>query len=331
MKLHFSALRIHELEDGTFSKSIEQVDEQVFQHSEVIIKVKYAGLNYKDALSASGHKGITRKFPHTPGIDASGIIVSDSTNKFKEGDEVLVTGYDLGMNTNGGFGEYIAVPAGWVVKKPNNLSLLECMVYGTAGFTAALGLMQMENNGQNPTMGPLLVSGATGGVGSMAVSIYAKAGYEVIASTGKTSEHEYLKNLGASTIISREDLVGTNTRPMISTRWAGALDTVGGATLEAILRATGMYGNVATCGLVDKPEFSTTVYPFIIRSVNLLGVASAETPMEMREKIWQALSSNWKINGLEKLATVVKLNDIIEQIDLILAGKTKGRVIVQHF
>lgn len=331
MALQFKALRIHELENGTFSKQIEEVNESIFQHSEVIIKVKYAGLNYKDALSASGHKGITRKFPHTPGIDASGVVVSDSTNTFSQGDEVLITGYDLGMNTNGGFGEYIAVPAGWVVKKPANLSLLECMVYGTAGFTAALGLMQMENNGQNPNMGPLLVSGATGGVGSMAVAIYAKAGYEVIASTGKTSEHEYLKNLGAHTIISREDLVGTNTKPMISTRWAGALDTVGGSTLEAILRATGMYGNVATCGLVDKPEFSTTVYPFIIRSVNLLGVASAETPMTMREKIWNALSTNWKIQGLSELATIVPLSDIINQIELILQGKTKGRVIVQHF
>lgn len=325
----YRALWVTETSEGKFERNICDLPVSQLPDKGTLIKVRYSALNFKDGLSASGHKGITRKFPHTPGVDAVGTVVSCADGRFQSGDVVLVTGYDLGMNTFGGFGQMISVPSEWVVPMPAGMTDLEAIVLGTAGYTAALGLYQMELNGQNPEKGPLVVSGASGGVGSMAVTIFASAGYEVIASTGKTHESEYLHELGATKIISREEMIGQETRPMISTRWAGGLDTVGGKTLESMLRATGLYGNVAVCGLVDTPEFSTTVYPLIIRGVNILGVASAETDRVTRMKVWEKLAGPWKPKTLSLIhQKTIGFDELNASLDDILAGKTRGRVVL---
>lgn len=324
----FRALVVREMPDGSFQRKVESKKISELPAGEVLIKVRYAGLNYKDALSASGHKGISRNFPHTPGVDACGDVVSDSSSKFAVGKEVIVTGYDLGMNTSGGFQEFIRVPVGWVVPKPENITLKEVMVYGTAGFTAALSLYKMERMGQSPEMGEILVTGATGGVGSMAVGILAKAGYKVIASTGKKDADAHLKKLGVYRIEDRAFANDTSGKPLLRGLWAGAIDTVGGNTLATCLKASKRKGSVASCGLVSDSELHTTVYPFLLNGINLLGVDSAETEMELRTALWNKLSGDWKIDDLESFGTFVKLEQIVEQMDLILAGKTMGRVVV---
>lgn len=324
----YRALVVRENEDKTFTRAIEEKQIQELPEGEVIIQNKFAGLNYKDALSASGHKGISRNFPHTPGVDACGIVVEDSSGKFNAGDEVIVTGYDLGMNTSGGFQEYIRVPVGWVVRKPEGLSLKEAMVYGTAGFTAALGLHKMQLMGQSPEMGPVLVTGSTGGVGSMAVGILHEAGFEVIASTGKTDAHEHLNKLGANRIEDRTFANDESGRPLLRSQWAGAIDTVGGNTLATCVKGCMRRGSVVSCGLVATHELNMTVYPFLLNGINILGVDSAETEMSLREKLWQRLATDWKIADLESYGHFIQLDGIIEQMDLILKGKTRGRVVV---
>ncbi|MEZ4721874.1 MAG: YhdH/YhfP family quinone oxidoreductase [Flavobacteriales bacterium] len=326
--LTFKALVIREGEDGRFSRSIEGKQVKDLPPGEVLIKSSFAGLNYKDALSASGHRGISRNYPHTPGVDVCGIVAASNSSNFKEGDEVIVTGYDLGMNTSGGFQEYVRVPEGWVVPKPGGLSLKEAMVYGTAGFTAALSLYKMERMGQNPQMGEVLVTGSTGGVGSMAVGILAKAGYDVIASTGKKDAQAHLTKLGAKRIEGREFANDETGRPLLRSQWAGAIDTVGGNTLATCVKACQRKGSVASCGLVGTHELHMTVYPFLLNGVNILGVDSAETDMDLRKELWTRLSNKWKIADLESYGTFVPLGQIIHQMDLILKGKTKGRVVV---
>ena len=295
---------------------------------DVLINVCYAGLNYKDALSASGHKGITRNFPHTPGVDACGTVVASESSSFKIGDEVLVTGYDLGMNTSGGFQEYIRVPSGWVVPLPKQLTLKESMVLGTAGFTAALSLTKMEKMGQEPSMGEILVTGASGGVGSMAIGILAKAGYKVIASSGKGDKNEHLSKLGASQIVPRSYANDESGRPLLKGLWAGAIDTVGGNTLATCVKACKRKGSVASCGLVADHELHMTVYPFLLNGINILGVDSAETDMKLRQEIWSKLASEWKINALESYGKFIGLDDLTSHMDLILKGATQGRVVV---
>ncbi|NBG65638.1 YhdH/YhfP family quinone oxidoreductase [Acidiluteibacter ferrifornacis] len=328
MKNPFKALVVRENTDGTFSRKIEDKTIEQLPTGEVVIKVLFAGLNYKDGLSASGHKGITRKYPHTPGIDASGIVESSEDNRFKKGDEVIVTSYDLGMNHDGAFAEYIRVPANWVVKKPENLSFEKSQQFGTAGFTAALALHKMIKGGQKPEMGKIVVTGATGGVGSMAVALLAHAGYQVIASTGK-SEKEYLTSLGATEIQDRSFTSDDSNRPLLRPKWAGAIDTVGGNTLATLLKACDRNGNVATCGLVASPDLSTTVYPFILNGINLLGVESAECPMNLRTELWKKLGNEWNVNLPEDSATYISLEELNPYLDAILEGKTKGRIIVK--
>ena len=325
----FRALVVREMEDGSFNRAIEKKKISDLPDGDVVIQVKYAGLNYKDALSASGHKGISRNFPHTPGVDASGIVASDASGQFTVGQEVIVTGYDLGMNTSGGFQEYIRVPAGWVAPKPDSLTLKEAMVMGTAGFTAALSLYKMERMGQNPSMGEILVTGSTGGVGSMAVGILAKAGYDVIASTGKKDAEPHLKKLGAARIEDRAFACDETGRPLLRSKWAGAIDTVGGETLHTCVKACARKGSVASCGLVGSSDLNMTVYPFLLNGINILGVDSAETDMPLRKELWTKLSTEWKISGLESYGTFVSLDEIIHQMDLILEAKTKGRVVVE--
>jgi putative YhdH/YhfP family quinone oxidoreductase len=326
----FRALVVREMEDGSFQRAIEEKTVNELPEGEVLIQCAYAGLNYKDALSASGHKGITRKFPHTPGVDACGTVAASASDAFTVGQEVIVTGYDLGMNTSGGFQEYVRVPAAWVVPKPEGLSLKEAMVLGTAGFTAALSLHKMERMGQNPDMGEVLVTGATGGVGSMAVGILSKAGYQVIASTGKTDAESkaHLERLGVHRIEARAFADDDSGRPLLGSRWAGAIDTVGGNTLATCVKACKRKGSVASCGLVKTHELHMTVYPFLLNGVNILGVDSAETDMDLRSQLWDKLSGPWKIDELTSYGNFVPLDEIIHQMDLILNGQTKGRVVV---
>ena len=328
----YRALRITETPEGEFKREITEVplDTLPTFEDEVLIEVHYAALNYKDALSATGNKGVSRKYPHTPGIDAAGEVVSSKHPDFAPGMKVLCTSFDLGMNTPGGFAKYIRVPGSWVLPLPNNFDLRESMVQGTAGFTAGLGLYKMEQMGQTPEMGPLLVTGASGGVGSLAVSIFAKAGYEVIAVTGKPEASEYLKGLGASQIMSREEVTEGGNRPMLKARWAGALDTVGGEMLSAVIRSTGYNGNVAVCGLVASPTFDANVFPFILRGVNVLGVESAECAMPLRKAVWEKLAGPWRVPVSDDMVTEVSLEELNETyIDRILQGKTKGRVLVK--
>lgn len=326
----FKALWVTETKDGSFERSIIERNIDDLPAGEVVIHVHYSSLNYKDALSATGNKGITRNFPHTPGIDAAGVVEISRNEAFAVGDEVIVTGYDLGMNTCGGFGQYIRVPAAWVVKKPANLSLKECMTIGTAGFTAGVAAYKMELMQLLPQAGPIVVTGATGGVGSMAVSILSKIGYEVIAVSGKNNAWEYLQHLGATRMEERSFANDDTTKSLIKPKWAGAVDTVGGNTLATLLKGCQPEGCVVSTGLVASPKLNTTVYPFILNGVNLLGVGSAETPMHVRLTIWEKLSHDWNIK--EKLPVIAKEVTLEELsntcIDAILAGKIMGRIVV---
>lgn len=324
----YRALVVRE-EGDDFTRQIEEVSFSFLPEGEVLIKVAYAGLNYKDALSASGHKGVTRKFPHTPGVDASGVVEKSSDSEFSPGQEVIVTSFDLGMNTKGGFAEYISVPAGWVVPLPEGLTLKDAMIMGTAAFTAALALHKMERSGQNPEMGELVVTGASGGVGSMAVAISAKRGYRVIASSGKQEHYAWLKSIGAKRCISREEANDESGRPLLKAKWAGGIDTVGGNTLSTVIKSCDKEGSVAVCGLVGSHELQTTVYPFILNGVNILGVDSAETPIELRKRIWQKLASDYRPEGLDEMGRIVPLVEIPDYMDEILGGEISGRIVAE--
>ena len=326
----YKALFIVEQAQGHFSKSIETLAiENLPQHA-VLIKVAYAGLNYKDALSSSGNTGITRTYPHTPGIDAAGTVVADSTGTYAIGSPVIVTSYDLGMNTPGGFGAYIRVPAAWVVPLPEGLTLEESMIIGTAGFTAALAIHKMQLMSQSTEMGSIVVTGATGGVGSFAVNILHNLGYSVIASTGKTASYDFLIELGATEIVDRAAVDDQSGRPLLKPKWAGGIDTIGGNTLATLVKACGRNGSVAVCGLVVSPKLDTTVFPFILNGVNLLGVESAETPMELRLELWRKLANEWKPTCLEFIKKIVSLESVLDEIDAMLASKTQGRIVVKH-
>jgi putative YhdH/YhfP family quinone oxidoreductase len=324
----FKAYLVTRTEDKRFVPTIVDQSDEDLPPGDVLIQVAYSSLNYKDALSATGHPGVTRKFPHVPGIDAAGTVVISSIERFKAGDEVLVTGFDLGANTWGGYAGYIRVPGGWVVPLPMGLSLYESMIYGTAGFTAALCLSTMEHNGLTPAKGEVLVTGATGGVGSLSVAILARAGYRVVASTGKALEHDYLRKLGAAAILPREEVNDQSGKPLLSARWAGAVDTVGGNTLATVLKSMQHGGCIAACGVVGGANLSTTLYPFILRGVNLLGIDSVLVPLERRITLWQKLASDWKPAHLEDIATTVNLSGLGEKIEAILQGKVRGRVVV---
>ncbi|MDP4091527.1 MAG: YhdH/YhfP family quinone oxidoreductase, partial [Bacillota bacterium] len=296
----------------------------------LLIRVGYSSLNYKDALSATGNKGVTRNYPHTPGIDAAGIIVESQSPDFKAGEEVIVTGNDLGMNTPGGFGEYIRIPAAWPVKLPKGLSLKESMVYGTAGFTAALSVYKLINYGVKPEDGTVLVTGATGGVGSLAAGFLAKLGYSPACATGKLDESGFLISLGAREVISRKDIDDTSGRPMLKGRWAGVIDTVGGNILSTAIKSTNYGGCVTTCGNVASAEFTTSVFPFILRGVALLGVDSVLCPMDLRLRLWEKMAGDWKLNNLESLSEECSLEELEGRIERILKGTLKGRVVVKH-
>lgn len=323
----FKAMVVSETGEKTFSRAIRERAFSDLPAGELIIEVKYSSLNYKDALSATGNKGVTRKYPHTPGIDAAGVIVDSTTKLFTPGDEVTVTGFDLGMNTSGGFGQYISVPALWAAKLPQGLSLRDSMSYGTAGLTAALCIIRLMASGLTKEAGEVLVTGATGGVGSIAVAILAKLGFNVVAATGKQTEHAFLKQLGASAILSREEANDTSGRPLQKPRWAGVVDTVGGNILASALKATKYAGLVAACGNAMSAELNINVFPFILRGVSLLGVDSVEIPMRARQLAWNRLAGDWSID-IARLTTEVSLEELDPKIEQILSGAIRGRILV---
>ena len=319
----FRALRVKETADGSIQQSVEEQALEDLPPHEVLVRVAWSSLNYKDALSATGHRGITRRYPHTPGIDGAGTVIAG----FQEGSEVIITGHDLGMNTFGGWAGYVRVPANWLVPLPNGLSLREAMIYGTAGFTAALAVTRLRQAGL-PEGDEVLVTGASGGVGSVAVALLAKLGYRVIAVSGKGSSRDWLLSLGAAEVVGREALADDPSRPLFKGRWAGAVDTVGGTMLAAALKGTRYGGAVAACGLAASPELSLTVYPFILRGVNLLGIDSVECPQGDRLTVWQNLAGMWRPAGLASLAIEVCLDDLPHYVAKILSGGIQGRVIV---
>jgi acrylyl-CoA reductase (NADPH) len=329
MEKSFAALLVTENSDRSFKREITKRKFSDLPDNDVLIKVHYSALNYKDALSASGHKGISRYFPHTPGVDASGVVESDRSGTFNIGDQIVITGHDLGMNTSGGMAEYISVPATWCVHLPDDLTLKDAMIYGTHGMTAAMSIRELIDVGITPERGKILVTGATGGVGSFAVGILAKLGYEVIASTGKIETHsDYLKKLGASEIIHRDDVLDNSGRPLLSALWVGAIDNVGGHTLTSIINATEQHGAVCIVGLVDNDRVETTVYPFLLRGIKLIGIDSAERSLELKKDLWQHLATDWKPDYFDNMSHTVSLDDIIPEIDKILKGGQVGKVVV---
>ncbi|MBP3970736.1 YhdH/YhfP family quinone oxidoreductase [Bacillus sp. WL1] len=324
----FRAIVVNETESKQFVRNVVAREVSSLPEGGVFIQVHYSSLNYKDALSATGNKGVTRTYPHTPGIDAAGVVVSSKDETIKAGDQVIVTGYDLGMNTSGGFGEYIRVPASWVVPLPEGMSLKESMMYGTAGFTAALSVYKLIRAGVTPSMGDVLVTGATGGVGSVAVSILSKLGFSVVGATGKMEEEEMLLRLGAKKVIHRAELNDESGRPMLKGIYAGVIDTVGGHMLETALKTVKYGGCVTTCGNVAGQELQTTVYPFILRGISLLGIDSVQCPVDVRRDVWTFLANEWGNKELRSYTEECTLEELDEKFTLILQGKLKGRTVV---
>lgn len=295
---------------------------------DVLIRVDYSSLNYKDALSASGNTGVTQNYPHTPGIDASGVVEYSRDKRFKGGDKVILTGYDLGQNTAGGFGRYISVPGDWIVALPEGLSLKESMIFGTAGFTAAYGVQKIVAQNPDPEEHKIVVTGATGGVGSFAVALLAHLGYNIIAVSGKDGQHNFLSELGVSEILNRKDLTEVSSKPLLTSRWSGAIDTVGGNMLDCVIRQTSHNGIVACCGNILGGELHTSIYPFILRGITLAGIDSGNCLMKDRLQIWDKLSGKWKPKVLNKLYWEIGLEQLPKEINKILEGRQTGRILV---
>ena len=324
----YKALVVKEASPNTYTREIETKTIKELPKGDLLVRVHYSSLNYKDALSASGNRGVTRHYPHVPGIDAAGVVEESSSIDFSPGDQVIATGFDLGMNTSGGYGQYIRIPAGWALHCPQHLSLKESMIYGTAGFTAALSVNKLVSHPVLPEQGKILINGATGGVGSIAVSIMAKLGYSITAVSGKPEASDFLTRLGAAEIISRQQAVDSSGKPLLKEKWAGAIDTVGGEILATAIKSTAYGGLVTCCGNVASPELPLSVYPFILRGVSLLGIDSAKCPIHIRQKTWQKLAGAWKIENLDSLATECRLPELSGIIEKMLQGRQTGRVIV---
>jgi acrylyl-CoA reductase (NADPH) len=314
----------------SFTSGLQELTPADLPAGEVLIKVAYSSINYKDGLASIPEGKIVRSYPFVPGVDLSGVVVESSDPRFKPGDEVLATSYEIGVSHYGGYSEYARVKADWVVPLPAGLTLKEAMALGTAGFTAALAVHQLEKNGLKPQNGPVLVTGATGGLGSIAISILSSLGYTVSASTGKSSEQDYLQKLGASDFLDRQETSAESNRPLEKERWAGSVDSVGGSTLAYLIRTTRYAGSIASCGNTGGPNFSTTVFPFILRGINLLGIESVNCPMELRRELWQRLASDYKPRHLlDTIAREVPLEDLPQALATILKGGSRGRTIVK--
>ncbi|WP_326984237.1 YhdH/YhfP family quinone oxidoreductase [Chryseobacterium sp. MYb264] len=325
----YQALETAEQEDGTYSSKIVEKQIEDIPEGKVLIKVEYSSLNYKDALSAKGNKGVTRKYPHTPGVDAAGTVEVSSSSLWKSGDQVLVTGFDLGMNTNGGFRQYIVVPESWIIKLPQGLSVKEAMIYGTAGFTAGLSVQALLRNGITPEKGIVAVSGSTGGVGSFAVAILAKLGFHVAAISSKEEAVPFLKSLGATEVISRQDFEDKSGKALLKPHFSAAIDTVGGNILATLIKSLHYEGVVTTCGMVGGEELNTTVFPFILKGIQLIGIDSVEIPLEKRLPVWENLGTDWKPQQLNDLAKEISLEVLPEYIDRIYNGKMQGRAVLK--
>ena len=325
---HFQAFRIHNDDDG-YRAGIETIDADALSPGEVLIKVAYSSVNYKDALAGTGKGRILRRYPLNGGIDVAGRVVASTDPAFKEGDAVLCTGSGLSETRDGGYAEYARLEARWTIPLPQGLSLRESMILGTAGFTAALGLLRMQDNRQTRELGPIAITGASGGVGQLAIDIFSRAGYAVHAISGKAEHFDFLRELGASECIDRHQLAFSG-KPIDSARFGGALDSVGDGMLAGLLPLVSPYGNVAICGNAGGVAFDSTVLPFIIRGVSLLGVASAGTARDIREDVWQHLASDWKPRCLDRIATrEISLDELPGVFDDMLAGKSFGRTLLR--
>lgn len=327
--MSFRAFVVDKSEDS-FSAEVAELDESRLPEGEVTVRVEWSDINFKDGLACIRDGRVISSYPMTPGIDLAGSVIASSDSRFKEGDGVLVTGYDLGVGHPGGFAELARVPADWLVHLPDGLNAQEAMALGTAGFTAALSVHEFERNGIGPDSGPVLVTGATGGVGSTAVAMLAGLGYTVAASTGKDGEHAFLQSIGASEILSREEVSAESGRPMEKARWAGAVDPVGGSTTAYLLRTTRPGGVVALSGLTGGTAIGTTVFPFILRGVKLVGIDSVYAPMSIREELWRRLGADLKPAGLlETIAEETTLEGVIGATAKILKGEIRGRTLVR--
>lgn len=325
--MEFRAYRVKSDDGKHYSGSVVTLTEQDLPVHDVLIRVHYSSVNYKDALSAAGNKAVSRNFPHTPGIDAAGEIVRDKSGRFPAGLQVVVTGYDLGMNTAGGFAEFICVPPDWVQVLPTGLSMRDAMAYGTAGLTAALCVQKLQRMGL-PAEGEVLVTGASGGVGSIAVNLLAKLGHDVVAVSGKSTAHAFLLNLGAKHVLSREVFMQDSAKPMLKPRWHGAVDVCGGEVLAATVKSMAYGCSVAACGLVSSPDLALNVFPFILRDVNLLGVDSVELPLVDKGHIWRRFAAEWALPQTLTSVHEITLEQLPDILPKLLKGESQGRYLV---
>jgi acrylyl-CoA reductase (NADPH) len=325
----FRAFRIHADDGKNHRAGIEQIGLDALAPGEVVVKTAWSSVNYKDALAGTGRGKILRRFPLVGGIDVAGYVAQSTDPAFKEGDAVLCTGSGLSETRDGGYSEFVRLESKWTIPLPAGLTLRESMILGTAGFTAGLALLRMEQNGQTPDMGPVVVTGATGGVGMLALDILTRAGYEAHAITGKIDQLDMLTGIGAKQVVSRKDL-HWGQRPLEEAKWAGVIDSVGGEMLDGLTRVVQPYGNIASCGLAGGHELHSTVMPFIIRGVSLLGIASSGTARGLREQVWEKLSGDWRPAHLDRICTrEVDLDGLAQVFETMLAGQSFGRTVVK--
>ena len=323
------AFVVNKIADKKFTSDTQEIETPKCEEDEVLIKVTYSSLNYKDALSSVGNPGVTRKFPHVTGIDVAGIISQSNSPIFNIGEKVLVTGYDMGMNTHGGHAEFVKVPASWVARIPDSITDKEIMTFGTAGLTAALSINELIQNGVTPENGEVLVTGATGGVGSIAVSILSKIGFDVVAISGKEEKIDYLKKIGAKEVILRDTFNEESKKPMLGEKYAGVVDTVGGEILANALKYIKYDGVATCCGLTSSHELNTNVFPFILRGVRLIGIDSVECKLEKKQAAWEKIASKWKVDTLDSITNEISIDEIKDAYELLLAGKAVGRYVVK--
>ena len=325
---NYKALVLSE-SDGKVGNEIQELTSSDLPDGDVLVRVEYSDVNYKDGMVVNGIGGLVRNYPHVPGIDFAGVVEESSHSRYAAGDKVVLTGWRVGEVHWGGYSQKARVNGDWLVPLPEGLSTKQAMAVGTAGLTSMLCVMALEDHGLTTSDGPVLVTGAAGGVGSVAVSILARLGYEVGASTGREAQHEYLKSLGATTIVARSDLSEPNKRPLESETWAGAIDTVGSTTLARVLAQVKYGGSVAACGLAGGPKLEVTVLPFLLRGVNLLGIDSVMQPFENRVRVWDRIASDLPHDKLEEMTEVIGLSGVAEAASSILSGQVRGRLVVE--
>ena len=323
------AFVVEKVGEDEFKSSIQDVETPKCEKNEVVIKVTYSSLNYKDALSSVGNPGVSKHFPHITGIDVAGTVFESTSPIFKVGERVIVTGYDMGMNSNGGHAQYVKIPASWVARIPDAISDREIMTFGTAGLTAALSVNELIENGIKPESGDILVTGATGGVGSIAIAILSKLGYNITAISGKKERIDFLKKIGANEVILREEFEEESKKTLLREKYAGVVDTVGGKILANALKQIKYDGVATCCGLTSSHELNTNVFPFILRGVRLIGIDSVECKLEKKQAAWEKLASRWKINSLNSIINEISLDEIKAAYEHLLSGKAVGRYVVK--